>query len=138
MLYLNLKSIFEARQIDKPYSFLVKIGIAPSTAHKIINNNSHVLRLDTLTLICTALHCQPNDLLVYKPNPKNPIAPNHPLNKMIHEPADNQWQQHRHFGDRAFPRHRQTRQAERHSRGHCVGSQWSQCQHLSERPGTYQ
>lgn len=93
MLYLNLKSIFEARQIDKPYSFLVKIGIAPSTAHKIINNNSHVLRLDTLTLICTALHCQPNDLLVYKPNPKNPIAPNHPLNKMIHEPADNQWQQ---------------------------------------------
>jgi DNA-binding Xre family transcriptional regulator len=94
MLYLNLKPILEARQIEKPYSFLVKIGIAPHTAHKILSNNTHVLRLDNLTLICKALHCQPNDLLVYRPNPTNlPIAQNHPLNKLIQTPADNLWQQ---------------------------------------------
>lgn len=93
MLYLNLKPIFEARQINKPYSFLVKLGIAPHTAHKILNNDSHVLRLDNLTLICQALHCQPNDLLVYKPNLNQPLAENHPLNKLIETPSDNQWQQ---------------------------------------------
>ena len=48
MLYLNLKSVLEARQIEKPYSFLVKIGIAPHTASKILANDTHVMRLDNL------------------------------------------------------------------------------------------
>ena len=93
MLYFNLKPIFAARQIDKPYSFLVKIGIAPHTAHKIINNDSHVMRLDNLELICKALYCDPNDLLAYKPDNSNPIAESHPLNKLIPIQDDNNWQQ---------------------------------------------
>jgi DNA-binding Xre family transcriptional regulator len=93
MLYLDLKAVLAARQIEKPYSFLVKIGIAPHTAHKILNNNSHVMRLDNLTLICKALYCEPNDLLVYKPDTLSPIADNHPLNNLVSK-EDNNWQQH--------------------------------------------
>jgi DNA-binding Xre family transcriptional regulator len=93
MLYFNLKPIFTARQIEKPYSFLVKIGIAPHTAHKILNNNTHVMRLDNLELICKALYCEPNELLAYKPDNLNPIPENHPLNKLIPTNNDDNWQQ---------------------------------------------
>jgi DNA-binding Xre family transcriptional regulator len=93
MLYFNLKPIFAARQIEKPYSFLVKIGIAPHTAHKILNNNTHVMRLDNLELICKALYCEPNELLAYKPDNQNPISKNHPLNKLIPTYNDDNWQQ---------------------------------------------
>lgn len=93
MLYFNLKPIFAARQIEKPYTFLVKIGIAPHTAHKILNYNTHVMRLDNLELICKALYCEPNELLAFKPDTQNPIPQNHPLNKLIPAANDNDWQQ---------------------------------------------
>jgi DNA-binding Xre family transcriptional regulator len=93
MLYFNLKPIFAARQIDKPYSFLVKIGIAPHTAHKILNNDTHVMRLDNLELICKALYCEPNDLLAYRPDKVTPLPENHPLNNLLPLPEDNDWQQ---------------------------------------------
>jgi DNA-binding Xre family transcriptional regulator len=93
MLYFNLKAIFAARQIQKPYSFLVQIGIAPHTAHKILNNDSHVMRLDNLELICKALYCEPNDLLAYKPDKHNPIPENHPLNKLIPAQDIESWEQ---------------------------------------------
>jgi DNA-binding Xre family transcriptional regulator len=93
MLYFNLKPIFKARQIEKPYTFLVKIGIAPHTAHKILNNNTHVMRLDNLEIICKALYCEPNELLAYKPDNSNPIAKDHPLNKLIPTQDNTDWQE---------------------------------------------
>lgn len=93
MLYFNLKPIMAARQIEKPYAFLVKIGIAPHTAHKIMNNDSHVMRLDNLTLICKALYCEPNDLLAYRDDKTSPIAESHPLNNLIVKKDDINWEQ---------------------------------------------
>ena len=93
MLYLNLKPVFEARQIVKPYSFLVKIGIAPHTAHEILNNDTHVMRLDNLNLICKALYCQPNDLLIFKQDTNSPVDTTHPLTKLLPSLEDNKWQQ---------------------------------------------
>ena len=92
MLYLNLKPVLEARQIEKPYSFLVKIGIAPHTANKILANDTHVMRLDNLNLICKALYCQPNDLLIFKQDTNSPVEPTHPLTKLIPTNEDNDWQ----------------------------------------------
>ena len=93
MLYFNLKPIFELRQIEKPYSFLVKIGIAPQTAHKILNDTSHVMRLDNLNLICKALYCQPNDVLSFYQDKNSPIDKNHPLTELIPSKEENDWQQ---------------------------------------------
>ena len=92
MLYLNLKSVLEVRQIEKPYSFLVKIGIAPHTANKILSNDTHVMRLDNLNLICKALYCQPNDLLIFKQDLKSPVEKTHPLTELIPSEEDNNWQ----------------------------------------------
>lgn len=93
MLHFNLKPILAVRQIEKPYAFLVKIGIAPQTAHKIMNDDTHVMRLDNLTLICKALYCEPNDLLQYRQDKNEPIPENHPLTNLIQKAEDNQWQQ---------------------------------------------
>ncbi len=83
MLYYNLQSIFAARQIERPYSFLVKIGIAPHTATRIINSNMQVMRLSHIELICKALYCEPNDLLAFKQDKNNPLPTTHPLVKLI-------------------------------------------------------
>lgn len=93
MLYFNLKPILAARQIEKPYTFLVKIGIAPNTAHKILNDSTHVMRLDNLERICIALYCEPNDLLAYKPESNKPLPQNHPLTNLIPTEENNEWQQ---------------------------------------------
>lgn len=93
MLYYNLDTIFKARQIEKPYSFLVKIGIAPHTATRLINDDVRVMRLDHVELLCKNLHCEPNDLLVYKNDRKTALPQNHPLNNLIQQEQHNQWQE---------------------------------------------
>jgi DNA-binding Xre family transcriptional regulator len=68
MLSLNLIPIFKARAIEKPYSFLVKAGLSPHSATNILNNKTHVFRLDHIELLCRVLVCEPNDLLVWNPD----------------------------------------------------------------------
>ena len=82
MLTFNLLPIFNARGIDKPYSFLVKAGFAPQAAHSIINSKTRVFRLDHIELLCNILVCEPNDLMVFIPNSEHPLSPGHPLNNL--------------------------------------------------------
>lgn len=91
MLYLNVTEICKARQIDRPYSFLVKAGISPHSANDIVNGYSRALRLDHIEKLCEILHCEPNDLLVYKPNGTNKLAESHPLNKLLPKTTDFDW-----------------------------------------------
>jgi DNA-binding Xre family transcriptional regulator len=92
MLYFNLQAIFKARQIERPYTFLVKIGIAPHTATRILNSNMQVLRLNHIALICKALYCEPNDLLAYKQESNDPLPETHPLLNLIPNNSDTSWQ----------------------------------------------
>ncbi len=88
MLSLNLAPIFRIRGIDKPYSFLVKAGLSHHSATRIINDKTHILRLDHVELLCDLLVCEPNDLLAWIPE-KNKIYPdNYPLAKLKFEPAE--------------------------------------------------
>lgn len=82
MLYFNLLPVFKARQIDRPYTFMVKIGISPQTASKYLNNYVHVMRLDHVEKLCIALHCEPNELLCFNPSNKKPVEPDHPIQKL--------------------------------------------------------
>jgi DNA-binding Xre family transcriptional regulator len=92
MLYFNLQAIFKARQIERPYTFLVKIGIAPHTATRILNSNMQVLRLNHIEMLCKALYCEPNDLLAYKQETSNPLPATHPLHNLIPNTNDTNWQ----------------------------------------------
>lgn len=93
MLILNITEICKVRQIERPYSFLVRVGISPHTANDIINGYSRAIRMDHIEKICEALHCEPSDLFVYKPDNTKKITENHPLNKLIPKTTDVSLQQ---------------------------------------------
>lgn len=82
MLSLNLKPIFSARGIDKPYTFLVKNGFTPHAANTLLNSKTRVFRLDHIERLCEVFVCEPNDLLVWKPDSGKIIASNNPLHKL--------------------------------------------------------
>jgi DNA-binding Xre family transcriptional regulator len=93
MLSFNLKPVFQARGIERPYTFLVKAGVAPHTATRILNSNSRVMRLDHVELICRILLCEPNDLLVWTPQSGQIYPPDHPLNNLKNQSSDGNLQE---------------------------------------------
>ncbi len=88
MLTLNLKPIFKLRGIEKPYSFLVKAGLSPQSATKILNNKTRVFRLDHIEIICDKLNCTPNDLLSWTPEKDANLPNNHSLTKLKRDQID--------------------------------------------------
>ena len=85
MLNLNLKPIFEARGIERPYTYLVKAGISRATAHNILHSKTRIFRLDHIELLCKVLICEPNDLLAYTPDAQTILPETHPLNNLRKE-----------------------------------------------------
>ncbi len=85
MLNFNLKPIFEARGIERPYTYLVKAGISRASAHKILSSKTRVFLLDHIELLCKVLICEPNDLLSYTPDPQTTLPGTHPLNNLRKE-----------------------------------------------------
>jgi DNA-binding Xre family transcriptional regulator len=83
MLTYNFNRIFAQRAIKNKAAFLIKAGFNRQTALRISNNKFRALKLSQLEKICLALHCTPNDIIQYTPDPQKPIA-NHPLTKLIH------------------------------------------------------
>ena len=93
MLVLNVTEVCRVRQIERPYSFLVKVGISPHTANDIINGYTRSIRIDHIEKICEALHCEPSNLFIYQPDNDKKITENHPLNKLIPKTTDVNLQQ---------------------------------------------
>lgn len=91
MLSYNLKAIFKARQIERPYTFLVKSCLYPNTVTRIVNGDTKVIRLDHIEKICELLCCEPNDLFIYHPKGNYPLQENHPLHKLIPKQNDLAW-----------------------------------------------
>lgn len=88
MLILNLRPIFEARNIERPYSYLVKAGLSSLTAHNILNSKLASIRFDHIELLCRHLICEPSDLFLWTPNKNDNISPNHPLHKLRAQDSD--------------------------------------------------
>lgn len=68
MLRFNLSSIMKARGIERPQYFLVKSGISGHTAWRFLHGEAGTMKLRHVELICTALHCEPNNLLEWRPD----------------------------------------------------------------------
>lgn len=79
MLTLQLKPLFLARGIEKPYVFLVKNGFSRRTAQILTSGKVKTISLDYVERLCTLLWCQPNDLLHWQPADAAEITPSHPL-----------------------------------------------------------
>ena len=79
MLTFNFSRIFKARGIDKPFSYLVKVGYSDNFATRIVNNRIKRLDLTDLEKLCELLQCTPNDLLEWIPESKDKTNDKHPL-----------------------------------------------------------
>ncbi len=78
MLSLNLKPIFKARGIDRPFTFLVKAGLTSHAANTVLNSTTKSFRLDHIEVLCRTLVCEPNDLLLSTPDKANSMQANIP------------------------------------------------------------
>lgn len=79
MLTFNFNRIFKARGIDKPFSYLVKVGYSDNFATRIVNNRIKRLDLAEIEKLCELLQCTPNDLLEWIPDNKEKTNDKHPL-----------------------------------------------------------
>ena len=92
MLSLNLKPIFAARGIEKPYTYLVKAGFPAYTAHNLLSAKTVTFHLRNIDKLCTLLNCTPNDLLVWTPNRNEKLADSHPITRLKKQDTDLNWQ----------------------------------------------
>jgi hypothetical protein len=82
MLSLHLAPIFKARNIERPFTFLVKAGFSRHAATSILSASPRIFRLDHIEMLCKILVCEPNDLLVFTPESGHNYAENFPLLKL--------------------------------------------------------
>jgi DNA-binding Xre family transcriptional regulator len=79
MLAFNFSRVFKARGIDRPFSYLVKVGYSDNFATRIVNNRIKRLDLVDIESLCELLQCTPNDLLEWIPDDKDKTNDKHPL-----------------------------------------------------------
>ena len=79
MLVFNPRRIFALRGVEKPTSFLVKQGIAPSTVIKFMKAQSSMFKISYVEMICVGMNCTPNDLFDWHEDANTKLPENHPL-----------------------------------------------------------
>ncbi|MFN0031629.1 MAG: helix-turn-helix domain-containing protein [Flavobacteriales bacterium] len=86
MLSLNIPFI---NQKGKYNSIMHTLHVDTRTikAHK--ESKAKSINLTLLTQLCTQLHCTPNDILQYQPNPSQTLPPAHPLHALKPHPQPN-------------------------------------------------
>lgn len=82
MLFLNVKSIFQARGIERPSTFLIKAGFSPHSAHYILHGKTRSIRLDHIESLCKLLICEPSDLFAWLPDQNENLHASQPLAKL--------------------------------------------------------
>ena len=85
MLKIDLDPIFQARGIDRPYSFLVKAGFTAHSATAILNSSTRNIKINHIELLFKALVCSPNDILSFTADKDQVLANDHPLLKLQHQ-----------------------------------------------------
>lgn len=86
MLTLNLSNIFKARNITKPYAFLIKAGISHNLATRLVNHKVESMQFRHIELLCLLLNCEPNDLFHWIPDKSVMISEKHSLHKLKKAP----------------------------------------------------
>lgn len=79
MLAFNLKRIFAARGIQRPFTYMVSRGFSDNFSSSIINGRKHQLNLREVERLCELLKCTPNDLIEWTPSAEQAAVEGHPL-----------------------------------------------------------
>ncbi len=87
MLYIDFKSLLEARNISNPHKFLLENGFTKPMAYRILHRDLGTVRLTHLYKLCKLLNCTPNDVIRYHDNGKDRLDEKHALNRIKDAPA---------------------------------------------------
>ncbi|MBL7766451.1 MAG: helix-turn-helix transcriptional regulator [Chitinophagaceae bacterium] len=79
MLHLHFKQILKARGIENPTKFLINAGLSRPAVKVLLYSENRSIRLDHIELLCTALRCTPNDILVWVADAQTTNVADHPL-----------------------------------------------------------
>ena len=85
MLKFNFQRIFQARGIDRPFSYLTGLGIQRSAASRINTGKMKSIKLADLEKLCELFECTPNDLLEWTPGKYVDDPTKHPLHELTRE-----------------------------------------------------
>lgn len=77
MLKIDLTPLFNARGIRRPFTFLRRLGLSSTVAHRLTHQEGKSIRLDHIYKICDELQCTPNDILWL--DSTNDLPTYHPL-----------------------------------------------------------
>lgn len=88
MLIYNLRRVMVLRGIDKPHMFLMKNGLAPSSASNMLKYYPVVFKVNVLEKLCTALSCTPNDLFEWREDNKTVVHDTHALRTLTKQKND--------------------------------------------------
>jgi hypothetical protein len=88
MLKFNPRRIFALRGIQNDLTFLIKNGFGRGTANNILNFNNRSVKTEHIEKLCIMLRCTPNDLYEWKPDSKNVVPDDHPINTLRRSDAN--------------------------------------------------
>lgn len=60
---VKIREVAESRGIKTAYQLQKKVGLSPSNAANLFNNDITLISIETLGKLCATLECEPNDLL---------------------------------------------------------------------------
>jgi DNA-binding Xre family transcriptional regulator len=78
MFKLYIKKYMQARGYEGKMSELIRMGFTKPFAHRLLDEEQPVIRINHLYMLCTNLKCTPNDLLNFVPGIKNRLEKDHP------------------------------------------------------------
>lgn len=69
----------------QPFNFLIKQGLSPNIARRLLNGKVAHLKLDHISTLCRSLHCTSNDLLEWVEDHDAALPENHPQQSLVRE-----------------------------------------------------
>lgn len=63
---IKVRQVAESRGIKSSYQLLNLLGVKPAVAMRLWRNQVKQFNLETMSIVCEKLNCQPGDLLVFQ------------------------------------------------------------------------
>jgi putative transcriptional regulator len=82
MLEFNPRRVFALRGIDRPAAFMVKNGVNRQTANNVLRQETSVVKIWQLEMLCRLLNCTPNDLFEWRAAGADVLPESHSLNSL--------------------------------------------------------
>ena len=81
MLTFNLKRVFALRGITDPIPFMIEAGIIRQTANNLFKQQTSIVKIEHLDVLCRLLNCTPNDFFEWQGGASS-LSESHSLNSL--------------------------------------------------------